>query len=62
MVSAEEPAGLRTAKFRRYTLSFDNVLYFALLLACRSHRMRAGKPALAASERDTAGPAGPWQD
>jgi len=26
MMSAEEPAGLRTAKFRRYTLSFDNVL------------------------------------
>ena len=26
MASAEEPAGLRTAKFRRYTLSFDNVL------------------------------------
>jgi len=25
MASAEEPAGLRTAKFRRYTLSFDNV-------------------------------------
>jgi hypothetical protein len=26
MASAEKPAGLRTAKFRRYTLSFDNVL------------------------------------
>jgi hypothetical protein len=26
MASAEEPAGLRTAKFRRYTLSFDSVL------------------------------------
>jgi hypothetical protein len=62
MASAEEPAGLRTAKFRRYTLSFDNVRCFALLLACRWHRTRAGKPALAASERDTAGPASRLQD